>query len=107
MSDIKENESIKLFNININDGIDVYLDDKKINMIKNKHEWIIDYKFENNGKYTFDIVFNNNINNMKAFFEDCSNIISLDFSNFNTSNVNDMAGMFNYCNKLKKIKGII
>ena len=43
---------------------------------------------------------------MKGFFNECSNIISLDFSNFNTSNVTDMSGMFNECHKLKEIKGI-
>ena len=30
----------------------------------------------------------------------------LDLSNFNTSNITDMAGMFNKCHKLKKIVGI-
>ena len=56
--DIKVNESIKLFNTNINNGIDVYLNNQKINMIKNINiinEWTIDYKFENNGNYIFDI----------------------------------------------------
>ena len=32
--DVKVNESIKLFNTNINKGIDVYLNNQKINMIK-------------------------------------------------------------------------
>ena len=105
--DIKVNESIKLFYTKINNGIDVYLDNKKINMIKNDNdEWIINYKFEKNGKYIFDIIFNNNLNDMSGFFEDCSNIISLDFTNFNTSNVIDMSFMFNGCNNLKEIKGI-
>ena len=43
---------------------------------------------------------------MKAFFEECSNITSLDFSYFNTSNITDMALMFNKCKKLKEIKGM-
>ena len=43
---------------------------------------------------------------MKGFFEECSNIISLDLSNFNTSNVVDMSYMFSKCYKLKEIKGI-
>ena len=67
--DIKVNESIKLFNTEINNGIDVYLDNKKINMIKNENdEWIINYKFEKNGNYIFDIIFNNNLNDMSGFF---------------------------------------
>ena len=43
---------------------------------------------------------------MKGFFNECSNIISLDFSNFNTSNITNMSFMFNHCHKLKEIKGI-
>ena len=36
--DIKVNKSFKLFNTNINNGIDVYLNNKKINMIKNDND---------------------------------------------------------------------
>ena len=54
----------------------------------------------------FEIVFNNNITNCKNFFKKCTNIISLDLSNFNTSNIIDMEDMFSECNKLKEIKGI-
>ena len=43
---------------------------------------------------------------MERFFENCSNIITLDLSNFNTENVIDMGWMFNQCHKLKEIKGI-
>ena len=68
--------------------------------------WEIDYNFNREGKYGFQIVFNNIINNMNRFFEKCVNIISLDFSNFNTENVTDMGWMFSECNKLKEIKGI-
>ena len=40
---------------------------------------------------------------MSAMFELCNEIEYLDVSNFNTSNVIDMCGMFNGCNKLKEI----
>ena len=43
---------------------------------------------------------------MNGLFEKCPNIISLDFSNFNTENITDMSFMFNQCCKLKEIKGI-
>ena len=36
----------------------------------------------------------------------CANVDGIDLSDFDTSNVNDMVGMFNKCNKLKKIEGI-
>ncbi len=39
-------------------------------------------------------------------FGDCENLISLDLSNFDTSNVIDMGWMFDRCNKLKQITGI-
>ena len=44
--------------------------------------------------------------NMSHFYEKYTNIISSDFSNFNTSNVIKMSNMFNHCEKLKEIKGI-
>ena len=53
-----------------------------------------------------EIIFNDNITNCYALFDECSNIISLDFTNFDTSNVTDMSFMFNKCHKLKEIKGI-
>ena len=106
--DIKSNENnnIILFNADINKKIDVYLDDNKINMIKDNNQWKIDYKFIKDGKYIFNIIFNNNITNMKEFFKNCSNLISIDLSNFNSSNVTDMEDLFSGCNKLKEIKGL-
>ena len=107
--DIKSNEinnKIILFNSDINNEIDVYLNNKKINMIKENKKWIIDYNFQKEGIYQFEIVFNNVINNMNRFFQKCSKIISLDFSNFNSSNINDMFCMLDHCSKLKEIKGI-
>ena len=50
----------------------------------------------------FEIIFNDNITNCKGLFNECSNIISLDFTNFDTSNVTKMNHMFNQCHKLKK-----
>ena len=76
-------------------------------MIKEGNKSKIDYIFENDGKYNFQIVINANMTNMEGFFEKCSNIIFLDFSNFNTSNVTNMSFMFNGCNKLKEIKELI
>ena len=83
------------------EGIDVYLNDVKINtnIIKYNH-------ITKNKKYEFKIIFNSNVTNLKCFFELCSNIIYLDFSNLDTSKVDDMSYMFNQCLKLKNIKGI-
>ena len=37
---------------------------------------------------------------------ECSNLISIDLSSFNTENVTDMEDLFNGCIKLKEIKGL-
>ena len=99
------NKDIVLFNTDMNNNIDVYINNKKVDIIKDDNEW--KYKFLKEGNYIFEIIFNNNINNMNGFFGECSNIINLDLSNFNTSNVNDMSYMFFECNKLKEIKKIM
>ena len=39
-------------------------------------------------------------------FQECIELVYLDLSNFNTSNVSDMSFMFNNCQKLREIKGI-
>ena len=43
---------------------------------------------------------------MRGIFGGCRELEYLDLSNFNTSNVTDMTGMFIECYKLKKIEGI-
>ena len=57
--------------------------------------------FNKTGKYMLEIIFKDNITNCNGLFDECPNIISLDFTNFNTSNVTDMLYMFNECYKLK------
>ena len=75
-------------------------------MIKNDNQWKMDYKFEKDGKYSFEIHFSDVINNMNIFFQDGFDIIYLDFSNFDTSNVISMHCMFHECKNLKEIKGL-
>ena len=98
--------NIVLFNSELDDGINVFLNNEKINMVKEDNKWIIDYDLENEGKYEFNIVLNTNITNMKEFFSECQNIVSIDFSDFNSSNITDMSNMFNNCKKLKQIIGL-
>ena len=107
--DIKIEEiknGVTLFNINNKEGIDVYLNNNKVNMINEENKWKIDYKFPKDGKYEFKIVFNNNINNLQRFFEECSTLYSIDLSNFDSSQIFNMAWMFNECHKLKEINEI-
>ena len=46
----------------------------------------------------------NNVNNMSFMFAGCSSLTSLNLSNFNTNNVNNMSNMFDH---LKKICNVI
>ena len=45
-----------------------------------------------------------NVNNMSSMFDGCSSLTSIDLSSFNTTNVNvnNMANMFYECSSLKK-----
>ena len=98
------NEEIVLFKADPDNNIDVYINNKKIDILVDDNEW--KYIFSKEGNYLFEIIFNNNINNMKAFFEGCSNIINLDFSNFNSSNVTDISFLFSECHQLKEVIGL-
>ena len=100
------NNNIVLFNSKKNDGINIYLNGHKISMIEEDNRWEINHNFENSGNYEFEIVFDDNIIDLNGFFEDCSKIISLDLSNLNSSNVNNMKNMFAGCINLEEIKGI-
>ena len=57
------NKDIVLFNTDINNNIDVSINNQKVKVIKEKKKW--KYNFNKEGNYIFEIIFNNNINNMK------------------------------------------
>lgn len=44
---------------------------------------------------------------MRNMFDSCYRLTTLDLSNFDTSNVEDMYSMFYYCSNLTTIKGVI
>ena len=48
----------------------------------------------------FTLICDSGVTDMNHMFSNCSNLTTLDVSNFNTSNVTDMGNMFDYCNKL-------
>ena len=80
------------------------MNNKKIKIIKDNKTW--KYNFKKEGKYNFEIVFNDFINDLERFFDNCIHIISLDLSNFNSSNIINCKCMFAVCANLKKIIGI-
>ena len=59
------NKNISLFytHIDNNYNIDVYINNEKINIIKDKKNW--KYNFNKEGKYAFKIIFNDIITNIK------------------------------------------
>ena len=96
------NKNIVLFYTEMNRNIDIYINNEKIDVIKEKKKW--KYNFNKTGKYMFEIIFNDNITSCKCFFQECYNLISLDLTNFNTTNVTEMSYMFNKFYKLKDKK---
>jgi len=65
-------KNVVLFNTDIEEGIEVLINNNKIDMIKDKKERKIDYKFfKKNGDYNFQIIFNNNITDLEKFFWVC------------------------------------
>jgi surface protein len=100
------NNSVIIFKSDYNYEIDLYLNNKKTKIIKDNGSWKIDYNFNKEGKYNFTMVFNDTIIDMEEFFGKSSYLISLDLTDFDSSNVTNMRILFNKCKRLKEIKGI-
>ena len=67
----------------IKDKSELYLNNQKI-------QFCFKYKFEKEGKNTINIIFNNLLKNTNFMFSGCSSLTSLNLSNFNTNNVQNM-----------------
>ena len=113
-NEFKNEEEIKKCEISINDELIPFNYFHKFNT---KGKYKIIYSFKNNINSTFSMFdgcsnltsidlsnFNtNNVNNMKRMFYECSSLTTIDLSNFNTNNVTDMANMFLGCSSLTTI----
>ena len=75
---------------------ELFINEKKINFC-----W--KYKFEKEGKYEIKIILNQLLKYMSCMFNKCSSLTSLNLSNFNTINVNNMNGMFSECSSLNSL----
>ena len=51
----------------------------------------------------FTLICDSGVTDMSSMFSSCSNLTTLDVSNFETSNVSDMSFMFSSCNSLKTL----
>ena len=132
------NREILLFRFNAGDKneifniVEVFYDDKKIELKNLNDIWFFNYNFGKPGKYEIKVIFKKyfpflngfsqkndvlyslDLSNfyageattMKNFLADCGNLEYVNFSNINTSKVTNMQGMFYNCEKLKEIKGL-
>ena len=105
----------------IKDNYKLYLNGKKIKFsfkYKLEGDNIIKIQYKNPLKNT-NFMFNhcssltslnlsnfniNNVEDMSCMFSDCSSLTSLDLFNFNTNNVKDMREMFSHCSSLNFFK---
>ena len=81
----------------IKGNCELYLNDNKI-------DFCYKYTFPQEGKYTIKIKFKKSLTNTNCMFIDCKKLISIDLSNFNTSNINNMSNMFYNCSSLVEFK---
>ena len=61
------------------------------------------HKFEKEGKHLIKYIFPNKIKKTLFMFSECKSLTNIDFSNFDSSIVNDISYMFNKCGKLNNI----
>ena len=83
----KENKEIKGLNGN---DTNLYINGKKMPFQKF-------FRPEKEGEYIIKIVFSSKIENCSYMFSGCNNIISINLSYFDSSNVTDMSYMFTRC----------
>ena len=80
----------------IKENIIIRIDEKLI-------EFSYVHKFKKAGKYNIEYLFKKKLKNINYMFHHCSNITSLDLSNFKTQKVINMSDLFCRCDNLKKI----
>ena len=80
----------------IQDNIEIRVDDKLI-------EFSYCHQFEKEGKYTIEYIFKKDLTKINHLFYNCTNLINLDFSNFNLNNLTNISNIFNGCSKLEDI----
>ena len=88
--------------INKNFGVEIHFNKRITNLRR-----FFNFDFDNNMKYVISIDFSNfdtsSVTDMSFMFYGCSSLESLDLSNFNTSSVTNMYSMFYGCSSLQYI----
>ena len=62
------------------------------------------YRFEEEGEYDIELLFKNNLENLKYFFYNCKCYTMIDLTYFNSELISDISYMFQNCFSLKEIK---
>ena len=76
-------KDISIFNQYVEDeGFDVYFNNEKINIIKTYKIPYDNFKMSGKGKYEYKIIFKNKVPNLERIFQNCSDLISIDLSEF-------------------------
>ena len=73
---------------------EIFINDNKIN-------FTYLYSFPNNGNFKIKYIFKDVLTSINFLFYKCRSIISLDFSEFNSSRITNMGCAFSFCNSLK------
>jgi len=91
----KDNQGLKGINNKkeIKDNCELYINENKI-------DFCYHYKFDEEGKYTFKIIFKKPCLNINCMFYECNKLLSIDLSNFNTNNFINISSMFSDCSSL-------
>ena len=76
--------------------LEIHINDEKIPGIFSKYVFVDE-------EITVKVLFNSTINNCSGMFKDCSNILEIDFTNFDSSNITHLSETFKGCNNLKSI----
>ena len=96
----KGDKNQRLTNCAISDGcasLQSY-ESQYIKKIKEETEYI-----NNELVYTAELQWSTRLNNFKCMFSQCSNIISIDLNDFDTSSCTEMTAMFRGCSSLISI----
>ena len=88
-----------------NEGFDVYFNNEKVELIKSYKILYKNFHYEK-GSFDFQIKFYEKLPTLERLFQNCSDLISLDLSEYDTAGYTSMAGMFNGCHRLKEIIGM-
>ena len=90
------NEEIK--RLNKETTVELYINEKIQNIFKKSFIPIEE------GEHEIKIIFKKKIKNCKYMFRNCNNIISIDLSSFDSSDVTNMKYMFGKCHYLKEVE---